>query len=74
MKQDKPSFDMYKLLEELISSYDLETTLYVLARNIVEIIGVKGCTIRLLDEKTKTLQIGAAYGMPKSYLERGPSF
>jgi len=72
MKEDKPSFDMYKLLEDLISSYDLETTLSVLARNIVEIIGVKGCTIRLLDEKTKTLQIGAAYGMPKSYLERGP--
>jgi len=72
MKQDKPSFDMYKLLEELISSYDLEATLNVLARNVVEIIGVKGCTIRLLDEKTKTLQIGAAYGMPKSYLERGP--
>ncbi|HYA11846.1 MAG TPA: GAF domain-containing protein [Thermodesulfovibrionales bacterium] len=63
---------MYKLLEELISSYDLEATLNVLARNVVEIIGVKGCTIRLLDEKTKTLQIGAAYGMPKSYLERGP--
>ena len=72
MKQDKPSFDMYKLLEELISSYDLEATLNVLARNVVEIIGVKGCTIRLFDEKTKTLQIGAAYGMPKSYLERGP--
>ncbi len=33
---------------------------------------VKGCTIRLLDEKNETLQIVAAYGMSRSYLEKGP--
>ncbi len=72
MKEVKPLLDIYKLLEELISSYDLEATLNLLAKNIAEQMGVKGCSIRLLDEKTKTLQIVAAYGMGKSYLEKGP--
>ncbi len=60
------------LLEELVSSYELEKTLNVLARSIAEQMGVKGCTIRLLDEKKRTLQIVAAYGLPKTYLEKGP--
>ncbi len=72
MKQDKPLFDMYKLFKELISSYDLETTFNILAKNIAELMDVKGCTIRLLDEKNETLQIVAAYGMSRSYLEKGP--
>ncbi len=72
MKEDKVLFDMYKLFEELVTSYDLETTLRILARKIKELMNVKGCTIRLLDEKKKTLQIVAAHGMSKSYLEKGP--
>jgi transcriptional regulator with GAF, ATPase, and Fis domain len=72
MAADKTFYDMYQLLEDLISSYDLETTLNVLAGNTASLLGVKGCTVRLLDEKTNTLQIVAAHGMPKSYLERGP--
>lgn len=72
MSPDKPLTDMCKVFEELVFSYDLDTTLNVLARNITELMGVKGCTIRLLDEKNKTLQIVAAYGLSKSYLEKGP--
>lgn len=60
------------LLEELVSSYELDTTLNILAKNITEQMGVKGCTIRLLDEKTRTLQIVAAHGVSKTYLEKGP--
>jgi len=72
MKEENPLYDICGLFEELVSSYDLTTTLNVLAKNITELISVKGCTIRLLDEKNKTLQIVAAYGMSRSYLEKGP--
>jgi len=72
MKEDNPLFDICGLFEELVSSYDLTATLDMLAKNITELIGAKGCTIRLLDEKNKTLQIVAAYGMSRSYLEKGP--
>jgi len=72
MQKDRPLFDMYKLLEQLISSYDLETTLNILAKNIAELMGVKGCTVRLLDKKTMMLEIVAAHGLSTSYLEKGP--
>jgi len=60
------------LLEELVSFYELDTTLNILAKNITEQMGVKACTIRLLDEKTRTLKIVAAHGVSKTYLEKGP--
>jgi len=74
MKEERPPFDICMLFEELITSYDLETTLHIVARKITELMNVKGCTIRLLDEKKKTLQIVGAYGMSKCYLEKGPVF
>lgn len=51
---------------------DLGATLKVLSRNITKIMGVKGCTIRLLDEKKQTLEIVAAHGLSKVYLRKGP--
>ncbi|MDH5769481.1 MAG: GAF domain-containing protein, partial [Nitrospirota bacterium] len=51
---------------------DLNTTLNTLAMNITKIMGVKGSTIRLLDEKKQTLEIVAQYGLSKAYLEKGP--
>src|SRR4030043_592782 len=72
MKKKKPIFDMCIILEELVSFYELDTTLNILAKNITEQMGVKGCTIRLLNEKTRTLQIVAAHGVSKTYLEKGP--
>lgn len=72
MSDDNALSDMYRLFEELASSYDLGTTLDILVKKIAYLMNVKGCTIRLLDEKKQTLQIVAACGLSKSYLERGP--
>jgi len=47
MESEKPFSDMCRLFEELIFSYDLDTTLTVLARNITEMMNVKGCTIEI---------------------------
>jgi len=68
----KPQYDMCRLCGELAKARDLNTTLNILARNITEIMGVKGSTIRLLDEKNRTLEIVAAYGLSKRYLGKGP--
>jgi signal transduction protein with GAF and PtsI domain len=51
---------------------DLNATLKVLAQNITKIMGVKGCTIRLLDEKNQTLEIAASFGLSTGYLQKGP--
>lgn len=63
---------MCMICEELASAEDLEKTLNILAKNMAEVLGVKGSTIRLLDEKNMTLEIAAAYGLSKEYLEKGP--
>lgn len=61
-----------RLCGEIAEAPDLSSTLKVLAQNIVKIMNVKGCTIRLLDEKRQTLEIVAAYGLSKNYLKKGP--
>jgi len=63
---------MCRLCGELARAYDLEATLNILARNIRKIMGVKGSTIRILDEKNQTLEIMAQDGLSKAYLSKGP--
>lgn len=64
--------DMCRLCHELASAYELKETLNVLARNIAQAMGARACSIRLLDEKNMTLEIAAAYGLSKEYLQKGP--
>lgn len=63
---------MCRLCGNLAGSSDLKTTLDTLARNMTKIMGVKGCTIRILDEKNQTLEIVAAHGLSAAYLRKGP--
>jgi signal transduction protein with GAF and PtsI domain len=63
---------MCRLCGELAKAPDPRTTLGILARNITVIMGVKGCTIRIVDEKKQTLEIIAAYGLSNAYLRKGP--
>ncbi len=63
---------MCRICADLAESPDLDTTLKALARNITKVLGVKGCTIRLLDEKNQTLEIAAAFGLSSEYLKKGP--
>ena len=65
---------MCALCGELAKARNLDTTLNILAKNITEIMDVKGATIRLLDEKNQTLEIVAAYGLSKKYLKERPCY
>ena len=60
------------LCKELMIKYDVGGTLNALARIVAGHIRVKGCSIRLLDEKNRTLEVIAAYGLSREYLEKGP--
>ncbi|HBR22015.1 MAG TPA: hypothetical protein DD713_05530 [Nitrospiraceae bacterium] len=64
--------DTCALCGDLAKARDLNNTLNILAKNITEIMDVKGSTIRLLDEKNQTLEIVAAYGLSRKYLKKGP--
>lgn len=63
---------MCRLCGVLAGASGLNTTLDTLARNITRIMGVKGCTIRVLDERNQTLEIVAAHGLSAAYLGKGP--
>ena len=65
---------MCALCGDLAKARDLNNTLNILAKNITEIMGVKGSTIRLLDEKNQTLEIVAAYGLSRKYLKKALLF
>ncbi len=63
---------MYDLCSEIAKARDLDTTLNILVKSITAIMGVKGASVRLLDEKNQTLRVAAAYGLSKSYIDKGP--
>ncbi len=64
--------DKYDLCGGFEKARDLNATLNTLVKAITEIMGVKGASIRLLDERTSSLRVAAAYGLSKSYLDKGP--
>jgi len=61
-----------RLCGDIAQAEALGDTIQILAKNITKIMGVKGCSIRMLNEKNKTLEIVAAYGLSKRYLKKGP--
>jgi len=69
---DNLDAEICRICTDLAKAPDLNTTLNVLARNVTKIMGVKGCNIRILDEKKQTLEIVAAFGLSTEYLKKGP--
>lgn len=64
--------DRYDMCGGFEKARDLNETLNVLVKTITEIMGAKGSSIRLLDERTNSLHVAAAYGLSRSYIEKGP--
>ncbi len=54
---------LYDVSRALISTLDLQTLLDRVARSSAEVIGAKGCILRLLDTSSGFLQIKASYGL-----------
>lgn len=70
--------DQVKFLRELReisrlvnSTLDLERILSSIVDKLIDIMDVKGCTIRLLHPATNRLELAAATGLSESYLQRG---
>ena len=54
------------------SSLELEEVLQRTVRSITEAMQVKACVLRLLDPRTRQLQLSAFYGLSSGYLSKGP--
>lgn len=54
------------------STLELSQVLNSLVRSAAEVMGVRACSIRLLDKDHKRLEPVATYGLSQAYLEKGP--
>ena len=62
----------FETSQAILSSASLPEILRLLVQRTAEALGAKGGSLRLLDEQTHHLQLAAAYGLSRRYLEKGP--
>lgn len=63
---------LYALSRNISGTLDLKEVLGRLAQNATEVMNAKGCSVRLWDKTHSRLEVGAAYGLSKEYLQKGP--
>jgi len=63
--------ELRKISRLVNSTLDLDRILEMIVDKLPRIIGVKGCTIRLLHPATNRLELMAASGLSQDYLSRG---
>ena len=54
------------------STLELSQVLNRLVKSTAEVMGVRACSIRLLDKERKRLETVATFGLSQAYLEKGP--
>ncbi|PIU53730.1 MAG: diguanylate cyclase [Deltaproteobacteria bacterium CG07_land_8_20_14_0_80_60_11] len=63
----------FDLAVNLSSSLEVKEILHAMTADLAKsLVGVKGASIRLLDEAEETLELVAAFGLSKKYLQKGP--
>lgn len=61
----------FETAQTILSSPALQSTIEALVRQTVDALGVKAGSLRLVDEKTHRLDLVAAHGLSRAYLEKG---
>jgi signal transduction protein with GAF and PtsI domain len=76
MKEKKTDYfvALYEVAMVINASLDPSRVLEEIVRCVVSAMDIKACSIRLLDSQNKRLVLGAAYGLSKDYLQKGPIF
>jgi sigma-B regulation protein RsbU (phosphoserine phosphatase) len=63
---------IYQLTTLVAGELSLQEVLDKLAEAAVKIVGVKACSIRLLNEQTNDLKMRSTYGLSEEYRNKGP--
>jgi sigma-B regulation protein RsbU (phosphoserine phosphatase) len=71
-KQIERDEQIYQLTTLVAGDFSLQEVLDRLAEAAVKIVGVKACSIRLLDEQTNDLKMRSTYGLSEEYRNKGP--
>lgn len=74
MKEKERNYFMalYDVARVINASLDMTVVLEEIVKSVVEAMNVKASSIRLLDSKKKSLIMGAAHGLSKGYIRKGP--
>jgi GAF domain-containing protein len=62
---------LYEITEAINSSLSQQDVLAMMLERLVQGLGYKAATLRLLDEERQTLELKAAYGLSETYLQKG---
>ncbi len=62
----------YTLSSSINSSLDIKKIMHILTAEIAEAFSMKGVTIRLMNNETKSLDLMASYGLSEDYVNKGP--
>jgi len=63
-----------QLVSSINSSLDIKKILHTLTAEISQSLGMKGALIRLINEKTGTLDLVTTYGLSDEFLNKGPVY
>lgn len=63
---------IHEIGKTINSTYELDRILDLIVTRLPTVMNLKAATIRLIEEQKGKLELKAAYGLSKSYLERGP--
>lgn len=65
---------LYEVSKLLTSAMELDEILNLIVETTAKTLGVKACSLRLLDEKTGEMVLKAAYGLSENYIRKGQVF
>jgi signal transduction protein with GAF and PtsI domain len=63
---------LLKVTRAISHSHDPEEVVLLTVTGIRDALGVKGCTLFLINHKTKLLEVAASIGLSDAYLNKGP--
>ena len=73
MKRQIINYETFIQITKAIShSRDPEEVVLMSVESIKSAMGVKGCTLFLINRKTDELEVAASYGLSKEYINKGP--
>jgi uncharacterized protein YigA (DUF484 family) len=62
---------LYEMVKEMGLCADLQKLMDTATRQATRIMGVRGCSIKLLDEEAQSLRFASTYGLSQDYLAKG---
>lgn len=63
---------LLKLATSISASLDVKTILQAMTEDLVKDLCIKAASVRLLDDKSRTVKLVASYGLSDKYLNKGP--